>query len=300
MPFVPLPTADVCDLASPSSLKIAQTVSRTWYNLDPSLWSIIPERITFHADGKGEFSSPFTIYSKDVQESKVLSCKFTWKLARDGIFSGFEEMDEDALFYTIPRLIRSEEAWSRKTWMGGRVPAYLRLDQDGTIALEPDSLISDQFIPDSPDGMLLPPELLETIFLIASEEEIAAKKLTMTCRRSREIVMKRRRKDFTILTKRFITNGIALYIECGHFDPVPDSSKPPTSFYCFEARMLKHPPGCGYTDLEDNWGLGWNVKERIYHSCELPLPDRKTPPLWRRLHGDGEYFAHPEVKKTWT
>jgi len=209
MPFVPLPTADVCNLTSKSSVKIAQTVSRTWYNLDPSLWSIIPERITFHADGKGEFSSPFTMYSQGRQKIKIMSCKFTWNLTRDGIFSGLEEMHEDALFDTIPKLIRSEEAWTRRTWLGGRVPAYLRVEQDGMIALELDSPIPDPFIFDSPDGRLLPPELLEPILLMASEEEIAAQELTITCRRSREMVMKRRRREaFTVLVERFLTNGI--------------------------------------------------------------------------------------------
>ena len=211
MPFIPLPTANVCNLTSESSLKIAQTVSRTWYNLDPSLWSIIPERITFNPDGKGEISSPFTIYSQDEQKIIVLSSKFTWRLARDGRFSGFEEMHELSLFDTIPKLIRSEEAWTCRTWTGGRVPAYLRVDFDEEIALEPDSLIPDSFIiiPNSPDGILLPPELLEAIFLIASEEKYAAQELTTICRRSREMVMKRRRREaFTLLTERFRTNGI--------------------------------------------------------------------------------------------
>jgi hypothetical protein len=44
------------------------------------------------------------------------------------------------------------------------VPAYLRIDPDGDIAFELDSLIPDPFISNSPDGMLLPPELMEAFF----------------------------------------------------------------------------------------------------------------------------------------
>lgn len=94
--------------------------------------------------------------------------------------------------------------------MAGRVRAYLHFEPDGRrIALEPEPDSPISFIPGSPDGMLLPPELLEAIFLMASKEEIAAQELTMTCRRSREIVMKRRRREtFTVLVERFLTNGL--------------------------------------------------------------------------------------------
>jgi hypothetical protein len=194
MPFVPLPTADVCNLTSKYSVKVAQAVSsRTWYNLDSSLWSIIPERITFHADGRGEISSSFTIYSQEGQTSKVMSFRFTWKLAQwhdhhQDVLCSSGLPEAMYLFDTIPKLIRSEEAWTRKAWtarMAGRVQAYLHFEPDGRrIALEtePDSPIS--FIPGSPDGML-PPELLEAIFLMASKEEIAAQELTLACARGK-------------------------------------------------------------------------------------------------------------------
>ncbi|KAG6919760.1 hypothetical protein DXG01_001594 [Tephrocybe rancida] len=304
MPFVPLPTAKVCNLESKTSVKIAQAVSRTWYNLDPSLWPIIPERITLHADGEGEFSSPFTIYSQDGQRSIVMSSKFKWSLARDGVFSGFEEMDEQALFDTIPKLIRSEEAWTRKPWAGGRVSAYLRIGRGVPSSLEPESPILDSFIPASSDGLPLPVELLEASFLLASQDDVAAQKLQVVCKRSREIVMKpRRRQAFHILTERFLRNGLALWLDCGHFDPVPNRNTPLTSFYSMEARIFKHPPACNYPEPEDpqgDWKLGWNVKERMYHSCPLPLPNQERPALWRRLHGDKEYDMHPEVEKIWT
>ena len=72
------------------------------------------------------------------------------------------------------------------------MPVYFRVDLDGKIALEPDSLKPNPFIvPNSPDGILVLPELLEAIFLMASEEKIAAQEFTTTCRRSRKMVMKR-------------------------------------------------------------------------------------------------------------
>ena len=112
----------------------------------------------FHADGK--IGSPFTIYSQDEQRIRVLSCKLTcqWRLAHDGILSGLEEIaavHKQSLFDTIPKLIRSEEAWTCQTWMGSRVPDTFVLIQtlDGT-----------RLISNSLNGMLLPPELLGAIF----------------------------------------------------------------------------------------------------------------------------------------
>ena len=131
-----------------------------------------------------------------------------------------ETLSPNAMFYnfcwsdeivsdTIPKLITSEEAWTYRTWIGSGY-VLLRVGLDGKIDLKPHSVvIPDQFIPNSPDGMLLPPELLEVIFLMASEENIAAQALTTTCRRSREMVMKRRRREaFTLLTKRFLSSEI--------------------------------------------------------------------------------------------
>ena len=186
-----------------------QTVIQTWYNLDPSLWSIIPERITFHADGKGEFSSPFTIYSQGEQITRVLSCTFTWSIRCCFRCSRSREMLSD----TIPKLISSEEAWTYRKWRGVSHYANLGVDLDETIDLKLDSVvIPDPFIPNSPDEMLLPQELLEVIFLMASEENIAAQALTSTCRRSREMVMKRRRREaFTLLSIRFLSSGIVSF-----------------------------------------------------------------------------------------
>ncbi|KAG6831051.1 hypothetical protein H0H87_006293 [Tephrocybe sp. NHM501043] len=303
MPFIPLPTASVCNLESKSSIKIAQAISRTWYNLDPSLWSIIPERITLHADGQGEFSSPFTIYTQDGKRNIVMSSKFKWSLARDGIFSGLEEMNDEALFDTIPKLIRSEEAWTRKPWIGGRVPAYLRIDCDGPSSLEPDTPILSSFTSASSDELPLPVELLEAIFLLAADD-VSVQKLGMVCKHSRELIMKPRRRDaFYVLAERFLRNGLALWIDCGHFDPASNRDTPPTSFYGMQAHIMKNPRVCKYYGREDpqgDWQLGWNMKARMYYSCPLPLPNRENPTLWRRLQGDKEYDTHPEVDKFWT
>jgi hypothetical protein len=65
--------------------------------------------------------------------------------------------------------------------------------------------------------------------------------------------------------------------------------------------MVKNPYACGYPeDTLADWRMGWNIEEGIYHSCQLPLPKRENPTLWRRLHGDKGYDAHPEVKKVRT
>ncbi|KAF8883603.1 hypothetical protein CPB84DRAFT_1850889 [Gymnopilus junonius] len=125
--FIPLPSADVCDQTSPSSLKIAQTVSRTWYNHDPSFWFIVPERVSFHPHGKGMISSPYTVFSQNGTSEETMSQGFKGRLARDGPL-GMEGMDDHASFDMIPMLIRSEEAWIPKTWTGGFIPSYIHLD----------------------------------------------------------------------------------------------------------------------------------------------------------------------------
>ncbi|KAF8883632.1 hypothetical protein CPB84DRAFT_1789896 [Gymnopilus junonius] len=283
--FIPLPSADVCDQTSPSSLKIAQTVSRTWYNLDPSLWYIVPERITFHPDGKGTISSPYTVYSRDGTSEETMSQDFKWRLARDGPL-GMEGMDHHALFDTIPKLIRSDEAWTPKAWTGGFVPAYIHLDLVGVISSSSDlsSSISDPFI-----------------YGPIEDSDVAANELTTICKRSREMVMRCRRQDkFSLLVKRFAENGIALWITCGHFHPVSGvNPNIPNYIYAMQATFFKFPPPCGYPEPQGHeWQKGW-IPDRIYHSCRLPLPQRESPTFWRRLHGDHLYDAHPEVEKTW-
>jgi hypothetical protein len=208
--FPSLPSPHVCDHSSPSSIAIAQTVSRSWYNLDPRLWFTIPERITFHPDGTGVISSPYDIFSGAGGLSEVLSHSFTWKLERNGPL-GMEEMDDNALFDTIPKLVSSSKAWTHKTWGGGVVPAYLHIDLVGTSSFESNPLppTPDPFIINTSEATFFPPELLEYIFLLASEETVAARELLGTCRRAREMVMRRRRREmFPALAKRFASNGM--------------------------------------------------------------------------------------------
>ncbi|KAG6831044.1 hypothetical protein H0H87_006352 [Tephrocybe sp. NHM501043] len=170
---------------------------------------------------------------------KDIRTKFKWSLARDGMFSGTEAMDERSLFDTIPKLIRSEEAWTQTAWVSGSIVAYVRIDHDGLSSLEPDSPIHDSFIPMSSDGLKLPVELMETICLLALQNDAVAQKLSMVCMRSREIIMRHRRHEaFHVLTERFVRNGLGMWIDCGHFHPVAIPNSPSTLFYGHESTYI--------------------------------------------------------------
>ncbi|PPR03491.1 hypothetical protein CVT26_007897 [Gymnopilus dilepis] len=300
--FIPLPSSDVCDQSSPRAVKIAQTVSRTWVNVDPSLWLTVPERITFHPDGKGTISSPYTVFSANGTKVETLSHQFKWRLARDGPL-GMEDMDEDALFDTIPKLIRSEEAWTTRKWFGGLVPAYIRLELVGSMSSTSDlTYIMEPFMFDAENDSALPVEIVEYIFSLASEEDTTVNEVARVCRRSREMVMGRRRRAlFPILASRFASNGITLWISCGHYNPSSDEiqSQTPLLYYALRAEVFKFPGPCGYTEpLGDGWEEGWTPR-RVYYACPLRLPEKRGPTIWRRLHGDQAYDAHPEVEKSW-
>ncbi|KAF8868567.1 hypothetical protein CPB84DRAFT_1755985 [Gymnopilus junonius] len=202
--FIPLPSADVCDQTSPSSLKIAQTVSRTWYNHDPSFWFIVPERVSFHPHSKGMISSPYTVFSQNGTSEETMSQGFKGRLARDGPL-GMEGMDDHASFDMIPMLIRSEEAWTPKTWTGGFVPSYIHLDLDRGIFASSDlslSSISDPFIHGPSDDLPVSRE---------NFGEIEGDGHEMPARRE-------------VFAPDFDQNGIPMWITCGYFhpDPIPD------------------------------------------------------------------------------
>ncbi|PPQ88281.1 hypothetical protein CVT25_005444 [Psilocybe cyanescens] len=308
--FIPLPTSDVCDPSSRDSLKIAQTVSRTWYNLDHTLWSTIPERITLHPDGKGEISCPYSIFTQSKEKTEVLRHSFKWKLARDGPL-GMEGMDVDGLLDVIPKLIRSDYAWTLTPWTAGYVvPAYLHLSHINTsVSVNENSpFIFDPFTFDAFSVGSLPLELVEHIFLLASDEATAAGELLSVCRRSRELVMRRRRRNkFSTLVERFIEYGMAMWINYGHFDPKSTDESSPDVFYGLKALLFKFPPVCGYAPVvghELEWGQSqcWSSSENsscIYHACQLPLRGNRLPTFWRMLHGDSRYDAHPEIEKEW-
>ncbi|TFK33945.1 hypothetical protein BDQ12DRAFT_738520 [Crucibulum laeve] len=299
--FIPLPSSDVCDHSSPTSVAIAQAVSRTWCNFNANPF-IIPQSIDIRPDGNGTISSSYKIFSASGEFSGALTHEFTWKLGRDGPL-GMEGMDNDALFDVIPKLMTSTSAWTHQQWEGGRIPAYLQIDLMGKSSLEsnPIPMISDGFILDDESSpTALPAELLEYIFKLASQDNVAPEELLLTCRRSREMVLRRRRTEqFPVLVRQFSVCGLAFWITCGHFNP-PNSPK--SSFYALEAKLFKFPHACGYSDPPDVQQVGWKrawFADRYYYACELPLPQEMGPTLWRRLHGDKLYDAHPEVPKVW-
>ena len=136
------------------SLKIPQTVSWTWYNLGPSLPVVHNSRAhRFHADGKRGNWFPIHDILSGWQKIKVLSLKFTWRLAHDGIFGGLEEWTSNRY------LIQSQR--SADLMRHGLVEHGLEVGSQHTFALI--QTVDDTRPTNSPDGMLLAPELLEDI-----------------------------------------------------------------------------------------------------------------------------------------
>lgn len=212
--FVPIPTENICDLSSRSSRYIATTVCRTWTNFDPATWHIFPETIELRPDGTGTVSSSYTTFP-DAHAGPVSACarqEFTWKLGRDGPL-GMEDIDVDALYETMPKLMKSTRAWTHRTWSAAHrlVPAYLRIALAGesSLAREPPPRALDFSTDAAQPGVRLPAELIEDIVRRAAAEDVAASELLGVCKWTREMVLARRRRErFATLTRRFAAWGL--------------------------------------------------------------------------------------------
>ncbi|PPQ88016.1 hypothetical protein CVT25_001101 [Psilocybe cyanescens] len=89
-------------------------------------------------------------------------------------------MDVDGLLDVIPKLIRSDNAWTLTPWTAGYIaPAYLHLSHINTsVSINENSpFIFDSFTLDAFSVGSLPSELVEHIFLLATDEVTAAEEL---------------------------------------------------------------------------------------------------------------------------
>ncbi|KAF9485443.1 hypothetical protein BDN70DRAFT_871089 [Pholiota conissans] len=293
--FVPIPSANICDLTSRSSRYIAQTVCRTWKNFDRATWHLRPEIIDLRPDGGGTISSSFTIFTATGPISTQATQKFTWRLSWDGP-RGMEDMDEDALYDTMPKLMKSTKAWTYRPWTSEHrlVPAYLYIELAGKHSLDvldPLNTVND-FTIGANAGVRLPAELIEDIFRFAALEEVAATELLRVCKWTRELVLqKRRRERFSVLTKRFAAMGLAFWMSCGHFNP--SRKQVPKSLFGFRAQVFKFPVGQFDNEI---WDTTWDERP-LYYSCELPVPEQPESALRRIMEGVKPYDEHPEVQK---
>lgn len=139
---------------------------------------------------------------------------FKWRLACDSPL-GMEAStsDCDDLFDTIPKLLSSTEAWTLMpfTLSDSNVPIYLRLELEAP-EFTPLRPIQYPFLFGSPSAnTCLPAELIDNIMELAAREDVAAAELLGTCRRSRKMVMRRRRIDlFPQIAQRFAENGMVM------------------------------------------------------------------------------------------
>lgn len=182
------------------------------------MWHIIPETIDLRADGTGTVSSPYTTFTGAGLIAKSARQEFTWKLGRDGPL-GMEDMDVDALYETIPKLINSAKAWTRQPWTAKHrlVPAYIRLELIGKISLDMENTATYDFRTNViHPGIHLPVDIIEDIFKIAASEEVAASDILRVCKWTREMVLGRRRRErFAVLTRRFASWGLVRLFSCG-------------------------------------------------------------------------------------
>jgi hypothetical protein len=82
-----------------------------------------------------------------------------------------EDMDENALYGTMPKLLQSTRAWTPRAWTAwhGLVPAYLRIELAGASSLERAPPAVPDFCTDA--GARLPAELVEEIVRRAAAED---------------------------------------------------------------------------------------------------------------------------------
>lgn len=200
--FVPIPSAAVCDLSSRSSRYIAQTVCRTWQNIDSTTWHSIPATIDLRPDGTGTVASPFKHYVGKEQAEGLAMHEFTWRLGRDGPL-GMEDIDEEAMYSTMPKLMQSTHAWTRKPWIADHtiVPAYIRIGLTGGPTFSEGRRVNFTLGDDAP----LPIELVELIMEIAAQDEAdATSELLYVSRWTRELALSRRRRQrFSSLVQSF-------------------------------------------------------------------------------------------------
>jgi len=296
---IPIPPFDE---NSPAAIAMRRTIARPWYCLNPKSWSTVPWCVVFRPDGTGEIVMRCGVVLEHADTEDMMKRGFRWRLTRDSPL-GMEAsvVDRNDLFDTIPKLLNSTEAWTRMPFNSGGsiVPIYLRLELEAPESTPELGPIQWPFLLDSSNAICLPAELIDIIMELASLEDVAAAELLGTCRRSRKMVMRRRRKDlFPQIAQHFAENGMAAWIECGHFAP-NSSQSPPTSFYAFEAMMFKYPYPCGYQtpDGESEWAHGWERRKHLYYSKELSV---RHPTMWDNLLHWKEYDSHPEIEKFWT
>ncbi|KAI5463536.1 hypothetical protein BGZ63DRAFT_194931 [Mariannaea sp. PMI_226] len=300
--FVPLPAPEVCDHASQTSISIAQMVARTWSNFDSSLGGHIPDSITFEADGTGNISLSRDTFSQTGKHTETFTHSFVWSLARSGPL-GMEGMDADTLFNTFPKLARSSHAWTYTSWQGGSVPAYLHLELRGSDSFENTTLppLMDPYMLADMAKSIFPTEILDYIFELVSELDYGSvMKVSGACRRAREICQRRyNRRMFTDAAERFARHGMAMWMECGHYDPF--NSDKPIEFYGMRAGLFKYPTACGYLDSEgeeegEKYAKGW-INRPFFFSNRLPLLPITS--LLQKVVGKNLYDSHPEVEKQW-
>ncbi|KAF9477108.1 hypothetical protein BDN70DRAFT_922811 [Pholiota conissans] len=304
MPSLPDPSAETYDSSNELGRPLAVALSQTWRNFDSHRWHLIPQVIDLRPDGTGTISTPYTVFTTYFG-ALVMSAsqEIRWDVLAG---SGTGGVSREAVFWTIPKLMRSTHAWSCKPWSGeGWIShAYVRVELTGKNTLEeggPSTSLFNLKVDTSAADVCLPFELMEYIFQLSTEDDTAAKGLLSACKWSREVVMHRRRKErFSALINQLTNVGMWFGIWCGHFNPT-GTPQPPKSFYGIVSNIYPWRRGIPNSadldnDVEEKMVKTW-AKGHTYYTCELPIPKKSEIMRWRMLRGGKDYEVHQEVAK---